>query len=436
MELDANGVTEAEGKALSDRLRIEIFNTGVFVVMERDKMTKILDEMQFQMSGCTSDECVVEVGRIVGVKKMIAGSVSKVGEIYSVSIRLIDVETSKIEATAIEDIEGSLGTVLTKAVPSVAKQISGLKRPVIDLPVKKSSFNVSTQPFNADIYMDGVYYGRSPITIEAKPEMTHRLTAMAENYEKWERYYDLKSGQQLEVDVALTKIIETAPVVQEEPHPKRKFNKGFKIRYTDFHNTREINKQVRLINEEIATDNVLFHRNQSGSFEFDEIEQFSGIELYNQRQTRDAIGFDFGLGFYRSEFTQWIKNFDGTYSDPTLIFWIPTVNLNLRIAPIRYPLFYPYFNVGIGYNVLILDAVEDNKSMGSTIFQDWGLMYGVGIEVRPFKFIGLALEWDHRAMDFRLMNIDNNATDRFKNARVNEMDLSGNNIGLSLNLYY
>jgi len=47
MELDANGVTEAEAKALTDRLRIELFNAGVFLVMERDKMNKILDEMQF-----------------------------------------------------------------------------------------------------------------------------------------------------------------------------------------------------------------------------------------------------------------------------------------------------------------------------------------------------------------------------------------------------
>jgi len=437
MELDANGITEAEGKALSDRLRIEIFNVGIFVVMERDKMNKILDEMQFQMSGCTSDECVVEIGRIVGVKKMIAGSVSKVGEIYSVSVRLIDVETSKIEATAIEDIEGSLGTVLTKAVPSVAKQISGLERPTMDLPIKKSAFNISTQPFDADIYMDGVYYGRSPITIEAKPDMTHRLTALADNYEKWERYYDLKSGQQLEVDVVLTRKAETAvPEKQTEPRQRRKFDKGFKIRYTDLHITQAINKQVRLLNNEIAEGNSLFYGDQVGSTVFKEKKQCSGIELYNLRQLGDGIGFDFGLGLYRSEFAQWIKNFDGTYNEPTLLFWMPTLNLNLRLAPIRYPLFYPYFNVGLGYNVLILDAVNDNTSMGSPIFQDWGLIYGAGVEVRPFKFIGIALEWDHRVMKYKLMDIDNNATERFKDDDITSMDLSGNNVGLSINLYY
>lgn len=435
MELDANGVTSVEAKALTDRLRIELFNAGIFQVMERDKMNRILDEMQFQMSGCTSDECVVEVGKIVGVKKIIAGSVSKVGEIYSVSIRLIDVETSRIEATAIEDIEGALGAVLTEAIPSVARQISGLERQTKELKGKKTAFKISTEPYGASVFIDDVYYGIAPIEVEVVPSVTHRLTIVNEGYDKWEHYYDIKKDQVLEINVALSK--KSQPVTKNVAEkPKRQFKTGFKIRYSDFHIVDKINNQVQIMNAKMAEGNELFHRRQPGAYVFDEINNFSGIELSNLRQSDEVVGFDFGLGIYRSSFTQWIKNFDATYSEPTLIFWMPSVNLNLRLAPIRFPLFYPFCNVGFGYDVLIIDAVEDNKSMGSPIFHSWGLMYGVGAELRLFKFIGLACDWNHYNMKYKLMNIENKATQRFKDASISQMDLSGNTVGLSLNLYY
>jgi len=435
MELDANRVSAAEAKALTDRLRIELFNAGIFLVMERDKMNRILDEMEFQMSGCTSDECVVEVGKIVGVRKIIAGCVSKVGEIYSVSVRLIDVETSQIEATAIEDIEGTLGTVLTEAIPAVARQISGLEQPTKEVKGKKSAFKISTQPWGASVFVDDLYYGIAPIEVEIVPNITHKLTIINEGYEKWEHYYDIKKDQVLEINVALSK--KPQPVRKNVAEkPKRQFKTGFKIRYSDFHNVDKINKQVRLMNAKMAEGYELFHRRQPEAYVFDEIESLSGVELSNLRQSDEAVGFDFGLGIYRGNFTQWIKNFDGTYSDPALIFWMPTVHLNLRLAPIRFPLFYPYFNVGFGYDVLIIDAVEDNELFNGPIFHSWGLMYGVGAELRPFKFLGLAFDWNHCSMNYKLMNVDNKATQRFKDADISQMDLAGNNIGLSLNLYY
>ena len=157
LELDPNGVTESEAKALSDRLRIEIFNVGVYEVMEREKMNRILDEMQFQLKDCTSDECAIEIGRLVGVKKIIAGSISKIGELYTVSARLIDVETSKIEATAIEDVEGTLGIVLTKAIPSIAMKISGKSGLDIQAEIKKASVSISVDPAYSSIYINGIY---------------------------------------------------------------------------------------------------------------------------------------------------------------------------------------------------------------------------------------------------------------------------------------
>jgi len=106
------------------------------------------------------------------------------------------------------------------------------------------------------------------------------------------------------------------------------------------------------------------------------------------------------------------------------------------MAPIRYPLFYPYANFGLGYNLLIINARMENESYGEATFQDWGMTYGVGFEIRPFKFIGLSIEWNHRVLNYELMDIDNIVSRRFKDADISKMNLTGNNVGLSLNLYY
>jgi hypothetical protein len=45
-------------------------------------MEKILAESSFQQTGCTSSECAVQIGKILNVKHMIVGSLSKLMDTY------------------------------------------------------------------------------------------------------------------------------------------------------------------------------------------------------------------------------------------------------------------------------------------------------------------------------------------------------------------
>ncbi len=90
------GVPVSYQAALTDILRENLFRVNSFRVIERNKMDEILTEQGFQLSGCTSNECAIEVGQLLGVQQMIAGSVSLIGEMYTVSLRIIDVETGEV----------------------------------------------------------------------------------------------------------------------------------------------------------------------------------------------------------------------------------------------------------------------------------------------------------------------------------------------------
>ncbi|SVE23050.1 uncharacterized protein METZ01_LOCUS475904, partial [marine metagenome] len=50
-------------------------------------------EQGFQQTGCTSEECAVEVGQLLGVQNMIGGSIGRVGETFTLDVRMISVQS-------------------------------------------------------------------------------------------------------------------------------------------------------------------------------------------------------------------------------------------------------------------------------------------------------------------------------------------------------
>jgi len=128
--MDFKGIAVApdDAIALTDRLRAELFLTGKFVVLEREKMDAILNEQQFQLSGCTSDACAVEAGQLLAVEQMVAGSISKIGQTYSVTARLISVEKGDVLGVGKCDLKGDIGDVIN-CLSGVAGQLAG-KQPV------------------------------------------------------------------------------------------------------------------------------------------------------------------------------------------------------------------------------------------------------------------------------------------------------------------
>lgn len=134
IDLEANGVDATEAKAITDRLRIWLGRTGTFEVIERNQMETIMEEMGFQASGaCNTNECVVQVGQVLGASKMVAGSVSRVGTLYSLQIRMIDIATSRIENPLFKDVNG-IEQVFQQATQEIADELAGLVRQQLGQP--------------------------------------------------------------------------------------------------------------------------------------------------------------------------------------------------------------------------------------------------------------------------------------------------------------
>jgi len=134
IDLEANGVEDSEARAITERFRTYLGRTNVFQVIERNQMEQIMEEMGFQASGaCNTDECVVQVGQVLGASKMVAGSVSKVGNLYTLQIRMIDMATSRIEHPLFKDVTG-IEQVLLEATRELSDELANLVRQQMGVP--------------------------------------------------------------------------------------------------------------------------------------------------------------------------------------------------------------------------------------------------------------------------------------------------------------
>lgn len=111
------GHDSTAGIILSDAIAMEILRTRKARVLERSQIKSILEEQGLQQSGlCDAQECAIEVGRILGVQRIVVGSVGKLGNTNTMTLRLVDVGSSEILGFASERTEGRLESMLQNAV--------------------------------------------------------------------------------------------------------------------------------------------------------------------------------------------------------------------------------------------------------------------------------------------------------------------------------
>ncbi|MCB4757003.1 MAG: CsgG/HfaB family protein [Elusimicrobia bacterium] len=101
------------GDTATDIMITELVKTGKFIVVERDKLNKILDEQKLGQTGAIDPNTAAQVGKILGLNALLTGSVSQFGvkkegkdllitqskqQIVecTVDVRVVDTETGQV----------------------------------------------------------------------------------------------------------------------------------------------------------------------------------------------------------------------------------------------------------------------------------------------------------------------------------------------------
>jgi len=135
MNLDAKGVSQVEAEVLSDKLRshlIQLFSSPEYQAMEgkdryqvveREDMDRIFEEFDVQNTGCVSDSCLIEFGKMMQADRLLLGTFGKIGTTYSVSARILDVETSRTIATADQQGQVTIDEVMNRIIAEVGDEL-------------------------------------------------------------------------------------------------------------------------------------------------------------------------------------------------------------------------------------------------------------------------------------------------------------------------
>lgn len=131
MDFEArSGVQPGEAQTIGDMFSSLLQQTGRFTVVDRKKITTLMQEQGFQAS---QEGDAAKAGKVLAVRKMFFGSIGKLGkDVFVVNIKMSDVETSSIEYAVSkyydDDLEDIHKDFLPGLISEIVQTIDGKKK--------------------------------------------------------------------------------------------------------------------------------------------------------------------------------------------------------------------------------------------------------------------------------------------------------------------
>jgi hypothetical protein len=171
LDLDALGASKNQVAAVSERLREELLATGQYRIVDRAQMDKVLEEQALQQTGCTSQECAVQVGRILGVRKLITGKVNRVeAGLWLISCSMIDAESAEVVRAVSFQHQGDFGSLLAEGAPQLVGKLTdnpgavsaSTRAPARGAKLADAALQVVNVPPDARVFLNGAEKGKGP----------------------------------------------------------------------------------------------------------------------------------------------------------------------------------------------------------------------------------------------------------------------------------
>jgi len=109
------------GKIVAEWLITALVKEGRFDVIERRLLEKVLSEQKLSVSGVVDEASASSIGRVLGAKVIISGSVMKFQNVMEVNARIIDVQSSSVIAA--ESVKSTSAVKLEDLVVQMAEKI-------------------------------------------------------------------------------------------------------------------------------------------------------------------------------------------------------------------------------------------------------------------------------------------------------------------------
>jgi len=127
LELKAErGLDEGLVKLLNELLLTEFGRSGEYEVIGGSDLASLLQlEEKKQMMSCDDIGCLSELGGALGVDKLAAANIGKIGSYYLVNVKIINVREAKVERRVSYNVQGIEDKLIRAITASVKELITG-----------------------------------------------------------------------------------------------------------------------------------------------------------------------------------------------------------------------------------------------------------------------------------------------------------------------
>lgn len=233
-------------KSLPEYVVDQLVNRGDFDVLEREKLATVVSEIGFQAnSGFVTPESAVQVGGMLGARMLISGhildhsrttkkfkgyGVSTTNTIFHLKARLeaIDVTTGakmfSHVAEASREVQAIQGQVYDSTERSMGEKVA---TQLVDALMKSKriqtlvsgpeavSVMITSEPAEADVEVDGTYYGSSGQAIKLVPGL-HNVTVSLPGYVDWTKRVMVQEGTSLKARLKEDTAVKTEAKIDVE----------------------------------------------------------------------------------------------------------------------------------------------------------------------------------------------------------------------------
>lgn len=137
LDFDSTSLTEDEARLYSDQIASYISEIGIYTVLERNQLEKVLKEYELSFSGLTV-EGIYQVGQMLSADYLVIGNVGNIGQTrHWANIKLIDVETAETVRSIAKEY---------RSLPELLDDTRNLIKAFLDPGVENSGDYIITSP--------------------------------------------------------------------------------------------------------------------------------------------------------------------------------------------------------------------------------------------------------------------------------------------------
>ncbi len=175
------------GDAIAGMLTTELIKGGVFQIIERKEIERIINELGLNQSGFLDSKTAKEIGNLYGLDMLVFGTVAKFSNLVETDCRLIDTQNG--EAILADNAS-------CRNESEIRNMVVNLARKMEQRFTKKetSQMIIHSIPSGAKVFIDGVSVGYTPL-VKKMEYGAYNVEISLENYAPWTKEVLLDQAQ-------------------------------------------------------------------------------------------------------------------------------------------------------------------------------------------------------------------------------------------------